>query len=372
MALADLPEGERDPAWSARAAAGLADARHAPWPRRGLLAACVALAVLALAFVIPEHTPPEPVAPPPVDAHFAPVERRLDRLERLGLATPEEVARLRQDLERLREEAREDGMSQAAWDGLDRLDASERQSLEKAEKALAQALAASKTLDAPRAGDPTPEEAQRQAAEERERRRRDRDRLKPKDPDAPEPGEAAAAREAARERLMERLSDERERERLGDLAGALSKLAEQAPGLLPALDPGDLKALERLLDAAKGLDGLDDAALEKLKELLEAAAKAGPGEGEGEGGEPGEGLTPEQIDALAKALEEGLEAGAARLTSGGADGARAMALAQALAKRSAPGAPATARAADRPPSSAAAPTQPSPRAPRPRSPTARS
>lgn len=307
MGLAGEATSTRDERWVSRLRRPL---EEVSWPRhdwsRLPVVALAAVGVVA-ALLVPQRSP-EPVAPPPPwQVHFERTKARLEAAESHGAVPHAEAQRLAEQVERLEAHAAKSGMSQAAWDGLDRVDRDLDRALADARARLAEAIAAAQTTREPRAGDPAAGTPEFEAAEA-ERRRRDKDRLKPKD--RPQDPMAGAEQAEARKRLLERLTRDREDERLQQLAKSLAGLAEAAPGLASRLDPETQDALRRALEQANALDGLSPEAREALEKMLRQAAEAGqPG---GEGGQPGAApgeLDPEALgkalEALAKALEEG-------------------------------------------------------------------
>lgn len=331
MGLAAASPVARDPAWTARADRALA---RVPWPRPDLsrlpLAALAALAAVVALLVPQRHDAPPSAPPPPWAVHFERAEARLTLVDQLGVAPADVHTRLTEQLDRLRELAARAGMSQASWDGLDRLERDLDHAVERARQRLAEALAATRVAPLPRVGDPTPGEVAAAAAEER--RRRDRDRLKPPATPDGEPADPAGATDGARGRHLEQLTRERERERLSGLAERLDALAEAAPGLAP--------------DAALSAD-----ARAALDELLREARAATDEHPPGDAGEPSApdpaALDPEAtaqaLEALERALAEG-GASLARLGAGGSGGdgdleALVSRLARALTERDGAGPP---------------------------------
>lgn len=260
MGLAATTPPARDPAWTTRADRALA---HVPWPRADLsrlpLAALAAAAAL-IALLVPQRLDAPPAEPPPPWAlHFERAQARLDLIDKLGVAPPDARARLSEQLDRLRDHAARAGMSQASWDGLDRLERDLDHAVDRARQRLAEALAAARVAPLPRAGDPPPPAV---TAADEERRRRDRDRLVSAHADTGDTTPAdAGPNDTEPRRHLEQLTREREHERLADLAAGLDALAEAAPGLSPeaALSPEARAALDELLREARAPGDAEEA-----------------------------------------------------------------------------------------------------------------
>jgi len=325
MGLAAEPAATRDERWTSRLRRPL---EEITWPRRDWsklpLVGLAAAAVIA-ALLLPQRYPDPVVPPPPWQAHFERTKSRLEAAETHGVLPHDEAERLAKQVERLEAHAGKSGMSQAAWDGLDRVDRDLDRAIADARARLAEAIAAAQTTDQPRANDPPPGTPGFEAAEA-ERRRRDRDRLKKKNPETPEG--AAEQQAAERKRLLERLTRDREDERLQQLAKSLSGLAEAAPGLLERLDSATQEALRQAMEQANALDQLSPEAREALERMLRQAAQQAGQQGEsgqeGQGGQQGSGegqqLDPEALAKALKALEKALEEGAGQLGQLGGPG----------------------------------------------------
>ncbi|TNF33096.1 MAG: hypothetical protein EP329_08730, partial [Deltaproteobacteria bacterium] len=341
MGLAAEPAGARDERWTSRLRRPLEEVewpRH-DWSRLPLVGLAIVGVVAAL--LVPQRFPDPIVPPPPWQAHFERTKTRLAAAEAHGVLPRAEAERLSQQVDRLEAHAAESGMSQAAWDGLDRVDRDLDRAMADARARLAEAIAAAQTTDQPRAGDPKPGTPEFEAAEA-ERRRRDRDRLKKKNPPQP-PGEQGEQAEA-RKRMLERLTRDREDERLQQLAKSLSGLAEAAPGLMGRMDQESVDALQKALEQMNALDQLSPEAREALERMMrDAAEQAGQGGQDGQNGpdgQPGGDLDPEALAKALKALEKALEEGAGQLgqlggegePGGGASEGQAAALAQLVAR----------------------------------------
>jgi hypothetical protein len=238
MALSAETETDRDPAWRARLRRPLEELR---WPdldrRRPLLALLAILAVMA-ALLLPERSVEPTAGRPAWDAIFEPGERRLAELGRADLLPPERQEELEQRQAALKEQASREGMTQARWEALERLDRELAMAGEAAREKLAAALVQTEAL-----------------------------RLA-----------LPAEREQAAAALAERLAE----------------LAAQAPGLVPVLPSGgERAALERILAQAANAGRLTPAQIEALRRRLGKSGQEGGGQLQ---------IDPEALAGLAKTL----------------------------------------------------------------------
>lgn len=323
MALAEEPSGARDPDWQDRILRRLEGVRLPPIRPPALWPMLLAAISVAIAAGLEQRVEAEPPEVPAWKGLVGETEERLKRLAEAGLLGAEEQDRLEEQLRRLEEAASELGMTQATWESLDRLDRRLDDAKRDATRALAEAIVAAERslevdLDKPEEV-ATPETVPPDEADP-ERRRRDRDRLKRKDPTQPEGEPGARMRDNAK-RLLERLSRPG-KDALTQLAKDLGDLAEVAPGLMSRLDPEQLEAMQKLMEA---LDSeLSEAQKQALKEMLKKAMEQAGQQREGQQaeGQQGEGadggggptpLTPEQTKKLIEALKEALDGGAETL-----------------------------------------------------------
>ncbi len=330
MALAAQAPADRDPAWTERLMRRLEAVALPPVPWRALGPPIVAAAAVAGAFALPQRLPEPPPERPPVAGFFDEARRRLDALAARGLLPEPQRAELERQIERLEAEAARTGMSQAAWDGLDRVDEQARATATQATRRLAEAMVAAErarglTVDPPAPETPELVDPDDPDADDPERPEpRSRLKRKPKEPEPSDP-DAPAARASRRKRLLERLTRESDRKALQRFARGLGELAEAAPDLIPRLDDAMLDELDRLLEALGPDAGL-------TPEQLEALRRAAGGQA-GQGGQGGQGgarpMTQDELDELVEALRRRLQ-GEADGLDGTEHGQRLAVLLQAM------------------------------------------
>ena len=245
MALAALPVGQRDEGWMARLRRPI-DTWQPPslrWNRGA--PTLVALVILLCAVALPQAVPRLTIASNTAGL-FSHASDRLAELAGANLLPPEQADILKKRLEDLKANAERSGMDQATWEGLARLEQDLTSAGQQASRQLAEALA----------------EAERAA----------------KPPDAGQTPEAASQAAVA-------------------MAQQLAELAAQAPGLVPTLPAAaDTAALKAALQQAAAQGKLSPEQLAALEKLgLQPSA-----------GQPGGGLTDEQVRDLAKKLVDEL------------------------------------------------------------------
>ncbi|MFW5698270.1 MAG: hypothetical protein ACOCZK_05830 [Planctomycetota bacterium] len=256
MALADEEPAARDPGWLQRLRPCLDRVRLPPLDWSGSGRVLVAVLAVLIAVALPQRDPGSSSAGR-VDQLLAQPRELLEQMAEEGVLSQERKQELLEQLESIATAANERGMDQAVWEGLDRLaaglGAEQRRSTQRLAEALAQAR------------------------------------------------RTATADPAARERES------------AALAQALTRLARQAPGLLPQQGQPGHAELARVLDAAAAQGMLDDEALDRLRErgLL-------PGAGQGDRGRQGA-RDPAAEQALAQRLGAALAAAGERSGLGRGD-----------------------------------------------------
>ncbi len=211
MALAAMPAPARPVAWRERLDPMLERVALPPIPLRPLLPALLAGLCLGIGIALPqrESTPPAPRVPAPVRT----VQDRVNELAQRGILSEAEREALSQQLQR----TAESGLSQATWEGLDRLNSQLDARTEAAQRRVEEALAAADSV-------------------------------------------AALPSDATTRQLDEAASQ---------LAAALADLQLQAPGLLPELSlSADGQALAAALQAAVERGDLSPAQAQALAEAL--------------------------------------------------------------------------------------------------------
>ncbi len=143
MALADEAPGARDPGWMQRLRPCLDRVRLPPldWSGGGRL--LVAALAVVIALLLPQRDPAGSAPDQRVEQLLARPRAMLEQLAEEGVLSQERKRELLQQLETIAEAASERGMDQAVWEGLDRLaaglGAEQRRSTQRLAEALAQA-----------------------------------------------------------------------------------------------------------------------------------------------------------------------------------------------------------------------------------------
>ena len=326
MALAAQPAQVRDPVWMAQIAEPLSTLRIERGRPRAMYAACLAGLLLLCTAATPVL---EPIwqPPPRPERAFAGLAEQMERLATAELIPEPELTELRERLDELTDGVRSQGMTSAAWEGLDRLDQDVGERADATLRRLAQAISEAEEAARLELKEPGPEETPREATgggrdrspEERDHLgRRNRDRLG-RDQPPTDPAESAAMRERSG-RMLDRLSRGRDREQLRNLARALAELASRAPGAVPRLSRQQEQALAELAKEAAELGELSEEDLKALLDAIEAARSAAGTSSPPNPGEDGEGvrpLTPDELRELVDAIRKGLDQSGERVAGAG-------------------------------------------------------
>jgi hypothetical protein len=139
MALSATPSAQRDGDWLARVRVQLENCSMPTWEWPHARAVFLALLCLAVAVFIPQRTT-DLTMPRMVAAFFASTAERIDTLAQANIIPDDIAEQQRLDLERLKNQAIDQGMNQALWDGLDRLQQRVEKDAENSVERLAQAL----------------------------------------------------------------------------------------------------------------------------------------------------------------------------------------------------------------------------------------
>ncbi|GDY12276.1 hypothetical protein LBMAG53_11540 [Planctomycetota bacterium] len=140
MALSAQPAARRDPAWMDRLASAVHGFRPEPLAVRPLLPAALAALALAVAFALPQAAvmPRLSRPAPAVDR----LEHRLADVVQAGMLNEEKKRALEERLKAVQQRVANNGMDQAAWEALDRLNADLDRSADDAGRRLAAAIVA--------------------------------------------------------------------------------------------------------------------------------------------------------------------------------------------------------------------------------------
>jgi hypothetical protein len=254
MALAAHSSATRDGDWLARLRQPLEQLTLPPFVYQQLRGVGLVTMCLLVAVMIPQRAL-APSLPSVVGSFFQQLSERVAALDEAGIIPHEEAAQQRLDVERLTAHAVDQGMTQATWEGLDRVHQRVDQQTERSVQRLAQAMGLAEATAQPSSS------AERQLQEQRL-------------------AQAVAELALAAPGLVPRLPKDAGGEELSavlaqavqagalnpEQADAIKKLGLLHPGQAQKLNPAEQKALSEHLK-------------DELAKMREKLSKLGAGEG---------------------------------------------------------------------------------------------